>query len=368
VISIRTLLREDLPDAIALFQRVMGCDCEGLAPGVAEFLEAATFGSPWTDDDLPSLAAVDGDGRIVGWIGVGLRRMRFGDQPVRMVVCSNLVVDPAFRHLAVGTLLLRQVLDGPQDVTISDTPSEAVRRMWLLLGGESVAVESIHWVRLLRPCQTGLQVLEERLGGGRRLAWAESGARLLDRAAGTPARRRLEPILGAPTDEPLTPESLLDALPGCIRRLTLVPAYDRQYLEWLFASMDRGERHGRVVARMVRGADGARVGWFVYSLRPGRRSEVLQIVARSERDAERVLEHLAAHAFAHGAAALRGRLESQFVAPVARQRSLLRYGWAALIHSRDPRLRDAIQSGRALLTRLDGEWWWSDALVDRGAK
>jgi hypothetical protein len=291
--------------------------------------------------------------------------MRLGDQPVRAVVCSNLVVDPAFRHLAVGTMLLRHVFDGPQDLTMSDTPSEAVRRMWLLLGGESVAVQSIHWIRLLRPCQAALQVVEERLGGARRLARVEPGARLLDRAAGTPARRRLGPFLDAQAEEPLTPETLLAALPGFVRRLSLVPVYDRPYLEWLFESMARGERHGRVVGRMVRGRDGAPVGWFVYSLRPGRRSEVLQIVARSERDVEWVLGHLTAHAVGHGAAALRGRLESQLVAPVARQRSLLRYGWAALIHSRDPRLRHAIQSGSALLTRLEGEWWWSDALVDR---
>ena len=36
---------------------------------------------------------------------------------------------------------------------------------------------------------------------------------------------------------------------------------------------------------------------------------------------------------------------------------LHRAGYLALIHARDPEVLHAVQAGRALLTRLEGEWW-----------
>ncbi len=363
MISIRPLARADLQPAAQLLQRVMTGRNHGLPSEALGFLESTLFQSPWADRDLPCLGAVDGEGRLVGWVGVGPRRMRLGSRAIRLVVCSHLVVDPAVRDHAVGAQLLKDVFAGPQDATISDTPSEAVRRIWLVLGGESVAVGSIHWIRVFRPWAVGLQVLADRRAHGRRPKPAVGAARLLDRATMLAAGPRLRPVLESPTEEPLSPDTLLEHLEGVTRRRSLVPAYDRDYLEWLFTQMTRGERHGRIVARLVRGQQGAVAGWYVYSLRPERRSEVLELAARSERDAARVLAHLEHHACTHGAAALRGRLEPQLVAPIARDGRILRYGWGALIHSRDPEIRHAIQSGDALLTRMEGEWWWSDALT-----
>jgi hypothetical protein len=269
MIAIRPLTRADLEPAAQLFQRVMNGGRDGHAPEVQRFLESTLFESPWADPDLPCLAAVDDEGRLAGWVGVGLRRMRLGTRPVRLVVCSNLVVDAEFRDLAVGAQLLKSLLSGPQDATISDTPSEAVRRIWLLLGGESVAVGSIHWVRLLQPWAIALQLLADHRLDGRSPALARRAAHLLDRGTLLAAGGRLRPALESPTEEPLDPDALLEHLDAVTARRALAPAYDRRYLEWLFAEMARAERKGRVVARLVRTETGSVAGWYVYSLRPG---------------------------------------------------------------------------------------------------
>ena len=98
------------------------------------------------------------------------------------------------------------------------------------------------------------------------------------------------------------------------------------------------------------------MGWFVYYLRRGGVSDVLQVVS-APRAVDRVLDDLFAHAGRSGAALLRGRLEPLLVDALGRRRCVFRYNGGALVHSRDPEILRAIAAGEALLTRLDGEWW-----------
>jgi hypothetical protein len=165
----------------------------------------------------------------------------------------------------------------------------------------------------------------------------------------------------AAVSSPLTPLTLVEAIRATCKRLELYPDYDEVFLEWLFAELMRVPRRGRPVAHLVRDDGGRALGWYIYYLRPGGRSEVLQIAA-IDREVGRVLDHLLWHARAHGSAALRGRLEPSLVEAIVRRRCLLWHRGGALIHSRDPELLCAVHSDRALMTRLEGEWW-SGALV-----
>jgi hypothetical protein len=76
-----------------------------------------------------------------------------------------------------------------------------------------------------------------------------------------------------------------------------------------------------------------------------------------ERSVGTTVDHLFHDARANGSAALRGRLETRLLEPLARRRCILRYGGGFLVHSRDSRLLNAIAYGKALITRMDGEWW-----------
>jgi hypothetical protein len=163
-------------------------------------------------------------------------------------------------------------------------------------------------------------------------------------------------------EEPLTPALMLASMPRVARRLDLRPAYDEEYLEWLFGELPRVKGRGELVATLVRNGRGRPMGWYVYYLRPGWRSEVLQIAATGERDLGSVLDHLLAHAYAHGSAALRGRLEPGMLQALAGRRCFFWYRGGTLVHSRDPSLLAAIESN-AFVTRLEGDPWL-DRLVD----
>lgn len=358
--EIRPFERADLMDAAALFEVGMRPGLDGVAPTVAGIFERTLLESPWADPELPSLVAVDEHGRIVGFLAAEVRRLRFGGEPVRAVSSQHFVVHPAARRLAVGAVLLDRLLGGPQDVTFTDTGSEPVRQMWERLGGQSLHLKSIHWIRVLRPWQVAAGVAGDRFRP-RFQAALQPLAEKLDAATTAAAARYLKPSVSTDeTADPLTAQTLLEVLPAVTERMKLYPDYDERFLDWLFAELSRDQRRGRVVANLVKTRSGRPLGWYVYYLRPGWRSEVMQVAA-SPRNAARVLDHLLQDAYANGSAAVRGRLEPLLFEAVARRRCLL---WGhneggALVHSRDPELICAMHSDQSLVSRLDAEWWGS---------
>jgi len=361
--AIRALEQPDLERAAAVFDLMLGSGRGRPEPAFVDFLTRALFEDPWADPELPSLLAEDDDGTIVGFMTISPRRMRLASRPVRIAVCANLAVTPEGQRRAVGVRLMQRALQGPQDAAISDSASEVVRRMWMRLGGSTVPLSSVHWVRVFAPWRTGSQLASAGLRRARARQTLERAATGLDRATGAVAHGFLVPPPPATGEvEPLTARLLVEALPVVSAHMALSPDYDEAYTAWLLGELARVPARGELVAHLVRrcggrSGGGPRIaGWYVYHLRPEKRSEVLAIAAPNHADVELVLDHLFAHAHRHGAAALRGRLEPRLVEALTRRRCVLWYGWPALLHTLDAELARAVLAGDALLTRLEGEW------------
>jgi GNAT superfamily N-acetyltransferase len=353
--EIRALERADLAETTALFELALGSGVRSAEPALMKLFERTLLDNPWVDPELPSLVALDERGRIIGFIGAEVLRMRFRDRTVRAVWSQHFVVDPAARRLGVGAVLLRRRLRGAQDITLTDNGSPVVQEMWKRLGGEALDVKGIHWIRVFRPWREATHTAAMRTRPRLQAALSPLAATLdAVTVAGAPRYVRPRPV--EDTSLPLTPRLLLDALPAVTSRLKLYPDYDEAFLEWLFRELVTVEQRGRLVAQLVQDRSGQPLGWYLYYLRPGRRSEVLQVVAR-ERDAGRVLDHLLYHAYTHGSAAVQGRLEAGWVEAIAARRCLLRHVGGALAHSPDPELVCAMHSAQTLATRLEGEWW-----------
>lgn len=276
--------------------------------------------------------------------------MRLGDRRLRLAISEHWAVDPGARATGLGAWLLQRVLAGPQDGTFTDTANAPTQTMWERLGGETIHLQCVTWIRVFRPAG-----LAAALAGQR---WKRRRAEALGRAS-----RPLDAVLARPfgvepsdgDDESLTPAGFLAAVPVVGERLGLLPDYDETFVTWLLDELGRVEADGRAVHRLVKGAAGRPVGWYVYWLKPGDRSHVLQIAADG-RHVERVLDDLMWHAHSHGSAALIGRLEPMLVEPIRARRCILRMGERSLFHSRHPDLLETIRSGKTLLSRFDGEW------------
>jgi len=87
-------------------------------------------------------------------------------------------------------------------------------------------------------------------------------------------------------------------------------------------------------------------------------------VAGAGNDVGDVLDALFADAHERGAVAVQGRVEPHLLDRLPERRALFhKSGYLPLIHSPRPELLHAIHSGRALLTRVAGEWWMGHHLL-----
>jgi hypothetical protein len=349
---IRPLTRDDLPQVASLYELVSRSGSREAAPGLADYFERTLLESPWFDSELPSLVYETPEGEILGFIGSHVRRMRLDGRELRLGCCGQLVTEPRARNLAVGAFLLRAYMAGPQDITITDTASDVVRRMWESLSGVTLHLSCIAWLRLFRPFRYATRRMAKGPVSRSAFTVAQPVAAALDLV--TPGLRPRHPALRG---EDLTPALLVASLPAITERLRLHPDYDEAYLSWLFRELAAVRTRGELVGRMVRDEMDRVLGWYVYYLKRGGVSQVLQIAAK-EREAGRVVDDLFRHASTNGSSALQGRLEPHLREPLANRRCYLHStGNRSLVAAREPAVLEAIAFGGALLTRLEGEWW-----------
>jgi hypothetical protein len=364
--DIRPLERSELAEVVGLHERIARSRGETVPPGLERHFARLFFDYPCADPELPPLAYVDEDGTIAGFLGSSVRPFLWEGTPVRMRISSHLLTEPRARKLAAGAQLLRTFLAGPQDFSVTDTANEASRRMWEGLGGATAHLNGVAWVRPLRPWRFGRAFLAWRHRRGLAAA-ARPLARPLDFLTLNAAARGLRPPRTAAESADLSVADLVEHGNAVTSPYALRPDYaSNEFVTWLFGALREVWGAENLVARIVR-RDGRVRGWYVYSLKPGGVGAVLQLVA-VDRDVDDVLDALVADAFSRGAVGLHGRAEAHVLEPLS-NRPCLFYpsGSRVLVHARDPGLTAAIHSGRALLTRVDADWWiygaWWDATV-----
>lgn len=399
----RPFLPRDAAGVTALHRRVFPTACWDSPDAFEAYVREVLFGNPWVDPEIPSWVIED-DGRVVGFLGIVPRRMRFGSRVLRVAVSCQLMVDPDSRGSFAALTLVRRLFAGPQDLTIADGANDSSRAVWEACGGITSPLHSLHWVRLLRPAQGLLSLAGGRLRGVRAVAaplaaavdaCLELGRRATARAAarfgaldkdkdgyisreeardaawadrfpeadqdndGRLSRSEFtvlaEEVL-ALRDEPLTATGLLEAFKA-VRAGQLQPDYDLASLEWLLAQALAKRRHGELQGALAREADSGRIaGWFLYYLN-GAVSQVLQIGARPGA-LNAVFEQMADHARSRGARALEGRMEPSLSAVLQGKRCLMQNrAICTLLHARDHSLLVPILRGDAFFSRLEGEWW-----------
>jgi len=333
--SVRPLARDDLPAVAALYQRVIVGDTDPPPDRLVRALERATLDHPWAEPGLPSLVHEGSADRIVGFQASYARRLALDDRPLRMVCCGQLVADPDAETLGIGALLMKRMLAGPQDLTVTDGATAEVRAMWSRLGGSSGGLSSVGWTRVFRPGRLALHLAARKQGR----------ARTLEGSGRIPA---------ATEGEELTPGRLMELIartPGHLR-----PAYDIEFLDWLFAEMDVVKGRGPLARRVVCNSRGQDLGWYVAYL-PAQGIAQAIGVGSVRPDAGPVLDRLFADARAAGASALQGRVEHAILPALTTRRCLLRGAEWAMTHYTDDEVAAAAGREQALITRLDGEWW-----------
>jgi Acetyltransferase (GNAT) domain len=338
----RQLREGDIGQAAHLHQEVFGiADDEDIADRYTRYFMSTFLCSGRQFD---SIVYEEDDGRITGFLGVVTREFTMEGKRVRGALSSQLVVQPEARRRLIGLELMRQFLLGPQDFSFTDEANEVSRKMWERLGGSMSPLYSTHWSAPVRPVRfvlshMSLPGLPAKLGG--------AVASVFDAAFLRAQKARLKRHTSAFDVQFLD----ADALAALVTReagFVLKPLYDAKSLR---GCLDHPAR-----SALLRDSGGEIAGWYIYHLDDKKHGEVLQIGCRSGMASE-VVAHLFENASRNGALVLSGRLEPHFSDALAEHLSILsRRRHTMLVHSRDPKIIAAIHSGKAFLSRLDGEW------------
>jgi hypothetical protein len=346
---IRPFTEHDLPEVTSLYEREIRSGSAPPPPGLADYFRRTFLEHPWVDPEIPSLVFESAPGQVAGFLGSHVRRFRFDGRPIRLACSGQLVTAPEARHEAAGAFLLRAYLAGAQDLTITDGANEPARHLWERLGGETLHVASIDWIRVFGPAAVGIEYATRNR--------SPRAARALAPVVGARLWRRRGPRPPGSVEE-LTPEGLVEhteALGGGFR---LHPDYDVAFAEWLFRELAAVPTRGDLLHSLVRADDGRRrvLGWYVAFVRRGAVCDAIQVAANA-RAVDVVLDHLFREAAHRSASAVRGRLERRLLPALSVRARFLRYTGGALAHSRSAEIMHAVRSSDSLLTRMDGEWW-----------
>jgi hypothetical protein len=348
---IRAIERRDLPAVVALYAELDGVDVDRPNPGYHYFFDRLFLSDPeLTNPELPSYVYEDAQRGVVGVIGSHPRRFLLEEKPLLLACPGPLIVHPDFRSAGVGATLLRRFVAGTQALTFDDRAVDAVRMMWRLMGGTTDGLASIEWTRVLDVA-------------------GHVTKRVMRRASmrGTPPGGALVASLSKPfsragelspsgESEELDHGSLVELLTSLRRQYPLRPDYTPGYLDSLYDLMARTVLGTTVTRRLVRGTNGRPIGAYVMIVAPRGSANVVNLVV-SYQHASTVMEHLFRDASLAGAVDVAGRCDPTIHPVLSKLGCRLRQGDWVSFWSADEELDGLARSGRALLPRMEGEWW-----------
>jgi hypothetical protein len=318
-----------------------------------DYFDKIFFHNPWYDDSIPSLVYQNGDGKIIGFLGVVPRRMIFRDIPINVAISFHFMVEPESRSTLAGVHLLRTFFSGPQDLSLTDGAGDVGRKVWEMVGGVSVPLYTQRWTRILRPSRQVLDLLSRN-----KLISSVSG--LISPLCGVTdsAIARFMPRYFPSANscgEELNVRTFIEELPHFSKGFALRPDYDDDTAAWLFDNAAQMHYYGKLQKVLVRNAKNEISGWFIYYLKPGGMGSVIQIAARKGAVNE-ILDHLFSHAMRNGASVLSGRIEPRYMRELSEKHCIIRaVGAMFLLHSRNDDLLHAIQRGDAFISELEGQ-------------
>jgi len=268
------------------------------------------------------------------------------------------MVDPEYRNGPAAIQLLRRMLKGPQEFSWTDGASGHVGALWKAMGGYSDAPFAFNWIRTLRPLATA-RIGLDRIGRVGRFLKPVSG--LLTVPGDFLISKMPLALLQAPVSRLTRKLVSTEEMLACIQELgwreELKPLYTAETFPWLIREAARNVAAPlRLVT--VSNEEGRLCGWFIYYAAQGGPSFVLQIGVRAKEDFRNTLMALFRDAWEQGSACVKGAAIPQYLTDMTELGCIFRHPHDRVVfHSRNAEIANAVRTGEAAITRLDGTGW-----------
>jgi hypothetical protein len=359
---VRPLEAQDIPAVADMFQRMLRRKPVPPPAGLAHYMRGFYLDAPRYGDDIHSLVHLDGAGRVSGFIGVHVMPMTFNGRRLRAAICGSLMASDRGQDPLAGARLMKAFLDGPQDLSVSETANEIATQLWVRLRGEVLTPYSLDWVRIIRPARFALHPVAHRFGPARLLAPLADAADHVLRRRIVQGRMRWSALSSRGTGQKGLEAREIDAA----RFVRLLEPLTGQYPlrpDWAACGLDRMLADARekpdlgdLVFMSVSTVSGKEVGAFAYYAKRGGIGRVLQVLARPGQ-AGPVLDCLVDDAAARGLSGLRGRTQPALMEAMLARRFAFLPVASTVAHSRDSEILRAMTGSRAFLNGLAGEQW-----------
>ena len=349
----------DIPQVADLYWTYMRHLQGSAARSVWSTFRELYFTNPFVETTFPPLVYEGQSGEIVGFLGITVRKMSAGGEPIRVAYGGNFVVHPKARSSLAARRLLAALIGGTQDLTLTDSANDLSRKIVERIGFRNIPALNFHWARPLRPSQCAVYALSRstgrRVSAGLRLAakpFCVVADNMAARLSGGLFRQTKSHLRGTELDV----ETLLHCLVEFRKGYSLWPEYDGLSLKWLLNFMEQIPTRGELRKIVVRDHSQKIMGWYIYYMKSAGVGEVVQIGC-DVKHTKVILDHLFYDAWEHGVIALLGVVDSRRMADFSDKNCYFtcRGGWA-LAYSRNPELVKVLERGDAFLSRLDGEW------------
>ncbi len=359
---IRALEEADIEAVGAMFQRVLRRKSAPAPASLAAYMRRFYLDAPGRGEGIGSLVHLDEAGRVSGFVGVHGMPMTFEGRRLRAAICGSLMVEDRAGDPMAGARLLKAFMDGPQDLSFSETANEVSVQLWTRLHGVVLAQYSLDWVRVIRPSGFALGLLADRVGALRLFGPLASAVDGLWRRPMRAGERHWSALPAGETGQKGLRVDEIDsaAFAGLLEPLTaqfaLRPDWEASGLDRILADAMQKPDLGDLVFASVAAPSGAVVGAFAYYARPGGIGRVLQVLARPGQ-AGHVIDHLVDHAALRGLTALRGRTQPVLMEAMLGRRIAFVPVASTVVHSRDDDILRAMTGSRAFLNGIAGEQW-----------
>ena len=296
------------------------------------------------------------NGEVNGFLGVISKQFQYRDRMVTVANCHHLVATEEARKHLMPIRLLQYFLGGPQDISFSDGSTDSTRQLWERLGGEVVTGESIYYKVPLRPVSFAaahaLKHYRNRMSNSIRFL-ASCTDSIAVRMHIPHFFRKENGIRFAPLNTELMGILLEKVRPFYL----LFPQYGPSDIERLFRLLDGETRYGTLHKAALLDPNDQPIGWFIYYAQKKDVCEVIQAVSIPGKETE-LFDSLALHAFSMGGVELSGRLmPSQLQTPFTTKAVSVPARMFTLMKCNDIELKHIMQSGKAFITRFEGDLW-----------
>lgn len=353
---VRPFRAEDAPEICALFTRAFRRGTAVRADALVAAIKETYLTAPAYRPERGSLVHVDDRGGINGFMGIINIGLRLGERVLQAGVMSAYMAGDQGAGPAVGLTLVRAARRLPLDVLFSDTANRTSLEMSRPLRFQLLPLQSLEWIKVLRPLATATYLLSKRRKRLRELLALPAAA--FDRVLSRPRAFQVdEQRLRGVVSTPVTMERFVAAAPAFLDRSSLGPSWDEAELTWLVSHAARQSKSGELRMREVVDRWGRVLGMYLVYAKRGGVAVTLQAVALPGRE-DLVMRDLLAQARNWGAVAVKGAgsptvLEGLLLQDGVIYRNLMScVAWTA-----DPEVAAALRGGRVHLGGLAGETW-----------